>query len=129
MLRDGTVDKSMKKTCVALPAAPGAMAIRFTTFMEAPLVYIYCVYLAFLVILGAWVIYKHHLMTQRISGDDDIGKRLLTAPMKLTKDNYGGRRTSIRASDAIIKLSASEDIMQTGYSNSYVGTFVSGAWL
>ncbi|KAL4094833.1 hypothetical protein PRIC1_010486 [Phytophthora ramorum] len=128
MLRDGSVSTYLKNECTSKPTARETPTIRFTTFTEAPLVIIYLVYLVFLLLLGAWTLYKRHFQTCKQPADG-IDKKLLGTPAVLTKplaDDACGRRTSVRPSAVHMQLTACERILQTGYSKSWLGTFVFG---
>ncbi|EGZ11144.1 hypothetical protein PHYSODRAFT_337897 [Phytophthora sojae] len=125
MLHDGTVDTHLKEACSSPLNAPGEREIsaRFTTCMETPLVLIYLSFLAFFVLLGVWEVYREY-MTRGEHPATEVSKKLLDTPlMKPASESIGGRRTSIRVSDVMMQASASEEIVQTGYSDSYVGTF------
>ncbi|KAH7488978.1 Polyamine-transporting ATPase 13A2 [Phytophthora ramorum] len=128
MLRDGSVSTYLKNECTSKPTALETPTIRFTTFTEAPLVIIYLVYLVFLLLLGAWTLYKRHFQTCKQPADG-IDKKLLGTPAVLTKplaDDACGRRTSVRPSAVHMQLTACEGVLQTGYSKSWLGTFVFG---
>ncbi|KAF4146277.1 E1-E2 ATPase [Phytophthora infestans] len=114
MLRDGSVDTDLKAACSANPTAVLPTVI-FTTFMETPLVIIYLVYLSLFA-------FFHERDTQLAK---DIDKKLLatphTFPMLGASETYG-RRTSIRASDVQMQATASGEILQIGFSNSFFGS-------
>lgn len=116
MLRDGSVDTDLKAACSANPTAVLPTVI-FTTFMETPLVIIYLVYLSLFA-------FFHERDTQLAK---DIDKKLLatphTFPMLGASETYG-RRTSIRASDVQMQATASGEILQIGFSNSFFGSCV-----
>ncbi|CAH0519300.1 unnamed protein product [Peronospora belbahrii] len=125
MLPDGTIDTEMKNLCTSISTA---IAPRFTTFTETPLVIIYLLYLAFFLILGAWVVYKK--MKQNANNlINEMYKKLISTPQtpsRAVAGNANGAYTGVRGSDSRIQFEASEDLLQTGFSTSHLGTFVFG---
>ncbi|OWZ00105.1 P-type ATPase (P-ATPase), partial [Phytophthora megakarya] len=124
MLRDGTVDMVLKGACTSGLAGMKS-SVRFTTFTETPLAIIYFLYLTFFALLGIWAIYKrfHQRDAQTVR---DINKNLLASSQKLQAREMYGRRTSIRASDVQMQATASEVILQEGFSYSPFGLLVLG---
>ncbi|KAL4094836.1 hypothetical protein PRIC1_010489 [Phytophthora ramorum] len=125
MLRDGTVDSELQDACTS---ASTTTEPRFTTYTEAPLVVIYLLYLAFFVVLGGWAVYKNYMQNKNQSVNE-MNKKLIATPQtpsRAVAGNPQGRHTSVRASDTRMQIEASEGILQTGFSNSFLGTFVFG---
>ncbi|ETI31700.1 hypothetical protein F443_21362 [Phytophthora nicotianae P1569] len=125
MLRDGSVDSDLKAACVS---ASTSTTPRFTTYTETPLVVIYLLYLAFFVLLGGWTGYKTYMQTTNLSVNE-MNKKLIATPQtpsRAVAGNANGHHTGVRASDTRMQIEASEGLLQTGFSNSYLGTFVFG---
>ncbi|KAG2764160.1 Cation-transporting ATPase 13A2 [Phytophthora cactorum] len=127
MLRDGTVDMDLKTAC-ATDLTVTMPPVRFTTFMETPLVTTYLLYMSFFALLGVWKLYRlFHQRDKQLA--NDIDKKLLATSQTFAKLAAGetyGRRTSIRVSDVQMQAAASEDIQQMGFSYSTFGSFVFG---
>ncbi|KAG4037553.1 hypothetical protein PC123_g26883, partial [Phytophthora cactorum] len=127
MLRDGTVDMDLKTAC-ATDLTVTMPPVRFTTFMETPLVTTYLLYMSFFALLGVWKLYRlFHQRDKQLA--NDIDKKLLATSQTFAKLAAGetyGRRTSIRVSDVQMQAAASEDIQQIGFSYSTFGSFVFG---
>ncbi|OWZ08743.1 P-type ATPase (P-ATPase), partial [Phytophthora megakarya] len=125
MLRDGSVDATLKAACTS---SSTSTTPRFSTYTETPLVIIYLLYLAFFVVLGGWTVYKN-LLQKTHQSTDEMTKKLISTPQtpsRAVAGNPHGRHTGVRASDTRLQIAASEDILQTGFSNSHIGTFVFG---
>ncbi|KAG6943928.1 hypothetical protein JG687_00018155, partial [Phytophthora cactorum] len=125
MLRDGTVDSDLMDACTSTSST---VEPRFTTFTETPLVIIYLLYLAFFIVLGAWAVYKNFMQNANKSVNE-MNKKLINTPQtpsRAVAGNAHGRHTSVRVSDTRMQIEAAEDILQTGFSKSYLGNFVFG---
>ncbi|GMF15987.1 unnamed protein product [Phytophthora lilii] len=122
MLRDGTVDSDLKDACMSTSTTATP---RFTTFTETPLVIIYLLYLAFFVVLGGWTVYKNYMQKTNKSVNE-MSKKLIATPSRAVAGNANGRHTSVRASDTRMQIEAADNILQTGFSNSPLGSFVFG---
>ncbi|KAG6583087.1 P-type ATPase (P-ATPase) Superfamily [Phytophthora cinnamomi] len=125
MLRDGTVDTNLKDTCTSTSTTSTP---RFTTFTETPLVIIYLLYLAFFIILGSWTAFKS-LKQNANQSVNEMNKKLIATPQtpsRAVAGNAHGRHTSVRASDTRMQIEAAEGILQTGFSDSRLGSFVFG---
>ncbi|KAF1776312.1 P-type ATPase, cytoplasmic domain N [Phytophthora cactorum] len=125
MLRDGTVDSNLMDACTSTSST---VEPRFTTFTETPLVIIYLLYLAFFIVLGAWAVYKNFMQNANKSVNE-MNKKLINTPQtpsRAVAGNAHGRHTSVRVSDTRMQIEAAEDILQTGFSKSYLGNFVFG---
>ncbi|KAG6620920.1 P-type ATPase (P-ATPase) Superfamily [Phytophthora cinnamomi] len=60
---------------------------------------------------------------------NEMNKKLIATPQtpsRAVAGNPHGRHTGVRASDTRMQIEAAEGILQTGFSNSYLGTFVFG---
>ncbi|POM68084.1 P-type ATPase (P-ATPase) Superfamily, partial [Phytophthora palmivora] len=123
MLRDGSMDSNLKAACTS---SSTSTTPRFTTYTETPLIIIYLLYLAFFVVLGGWTVYKNFLQKTNQSVNE-MNKKLIATPQtpsKAVAGNPHGRHTGVRASDTRLQITASDEIIQTGFSNSHLGTFV-----
>ncbi|KAE9327735.1 putative cation-transporting ATPase 13A3 [Phytophthora fragariae] len=125
MLRDGMVDADIKEACTSQSTTSTP---RFTTFTETPLVIIYLLYLLFFIILGSWTVFKSYKQKANKSVNE-MNKKLIATPqtpLRAVAGNAHGRHTSVRASDTRMQIEAAEEILQTGFSNSVLGSFVFG---
>ncbi|CEG45877.1 p-type atpase (p-atpase) superfamily [Plasmopara halstedii] len=125
MLSDGSVDSDLLDECTTMTLT---VEPRFTTFTEAPLITIYFLYIAFFVILGSWVVYKN-LMQSSTKSLDEMKKKLLSIspiPLRCVAENTVDHHTNVRTSDTRLQSNDVEDILQTGFTKSYIGNFVFG---
>ncbi|RLN66613.1 hypothetical protein BBJ28_00021017, partial [Nothophytophthora sp. Chile5] len=120
MASDGSVDADLQSACVSTSTSTTP---RFTTYTEGTLLVIYFLYLAFFVLLGGWTAYKNYSQNSNQSVNE-MSKKLISTPLtpsKAVAGNASGRHTGVRASDTRIQLAAREELLQTGFSTSYLG--------
>ncbi|KAE9357527.1 putative cation-transporting ATPase [Phytophthora rubi] len=133
MLDDGSVNATAKSLCTS---QSGTSVYRFNSFTETPLVVVYAVYALCFVSLACWAAARTLLGVQRssdaaspLTSIDDGGKKLL--------DHRGGPETpGIKSSATRPSLAdrpsevqlrnSTEDIVQTGYTDSVAGYVVFG---
>uniref|UniRef100_M4BQF0 P-type ATPase A domain-containing protein n=1 Tax=Hyaloperonospora arabidopsidis (strain Emoy2) TaxID=559515 RepID=M4BQF0_HYAAE len=122
---DGTVDTDLKAACKPVSTVSDA---RFTTFRETPLVVIYLVYLVFFLVLACWAVFKkiHENANRSVN---EMNKKLLPTPQlqsRAVANNATSQFSSACVSDTHTQLDAAEDILQTGFTSSTLGSFVLG---
>ncbi|CAI5700453.1 unnamed protein product [Peronospora effusa] len=125
MLSDGTVNAGLKDACTSISTASKP---RFSSFRESPLVIIYLLYLGFFVVLGAWTVYKNFKQNANKSVNE-MTKKLLATPQSLSKAITGSTNSinaGVGVSESRLQVEAAEDVLQTGFSNSLLGSFVFG---
>ncbi|KAE8999169.1 putative cation-transporting ATPase 13A3 [Phytophthora rubi] len=113
MLEDGSVDDDSKSACTSDQRVE---SFQFTSFVEAPLVAVYVVYLTCFVLLSWWHFHRHTVYRKNCAMDED-NKPSGVAELKgiITRPRYE------LIHDATTET---QQLVQTGYSNSRLGRVV-----
>ncbi|KAG6577845.1 Cation-transporting ATPase [Phytophthora cinnamomi] len=133
MLDDGSVNATAKSLCTS---ASGTSVYRFNTFTETPLVVVYAIYAACFISLACWAALRTFLGVHRPSDATAPLTSIADGDKKLLDHRGGpetpGIKTSVtrpsladRPSEVQLRNST-EDIVQTGYTDSAVGYAVFG---
>ncbi|GMF09721.1 unnamed protein product [Phytophthora lilii] len=117
MLADGSIDEESKTACTSDKLSE---VFQFTTFVEAPIVLVYLVYLACFALLAWWNVHRHAVYQKKCSMNEDDKQEagaVGVADLKgiITRPRY----ELIRESNADLQR-----ILQSGYSRSTQGRLV-----